>query len=104
MLRRAGEAVQIERREWERMRAQGRTRFVLLSGVLGRGLPLGLVVAVAIQILTGEPLPESLLGAGFLARALLAVAVFSVSGCLSAYTTWRLHQRRFGQGGAGSAD
>ena len=98
MLGARGEAVRIERREWERMKARGRTRFVLLSGVLGRGLPLGLVVAVAIQILTGEPLPDSLASPTFVGRALLAVAVFSASGCLSAYTAWRLHERRFGAG------
>jgi hypothetical protein len=92
-------AVRITRREdWETIRARGRPRFLLMAGVLGRGLPMGLVVALAIEIVTGEPIPDSLLSQRFAFRLALAIAVFSLSGCLSAAMTWRLYEKKFGDG------
>ena len=86
-----------QRDEWERIRAKGRTRFVVASGVVGRGLPMGLAISLAIEIITGEPLPDSLASWRFAGRTLLAIAVFSVSGCLTALTAWRLQERRFSE-------
>jgi hypothetical protein len=40
-------------------------------------------------------MPDALLEARFLGRLLLAVAVFSASGCISALANWRVHERRF---------
>lgn len=82
--------------DWEKIRARGKVRFVLLSGVVGRGLPMGLVIVLAIELLTGEPIPQSLVSWRFVLRTLLAVALFSVSGCISAAAAWRLAEKRFG--------
>jgi hypothetical protein len=84
-----------QREEWEQIRSRGRARFVFVSGVVGRGLPVGLAISLAIEIVTGEPIPESLASWRFAGRTLLAVAVFSISGCLTAHAAWRVHERRF---------
>lgn len=89
------------REEWERIRAQGRARFVVMTGIVARGIPMGIVVALAIEILTGEPIPDSLWSARFGWRLLLAMAVFSASGSLSAFMNWRLYERRFAAPGSG---
>jgi hypothetical protein len=58
---------------------------------------MGIAVALLIELWvpSGE-MPAALLEPPFLGRLLLAVAVFSASGCLSAFANWRVHQRRFG--------
>lgn len=83
------------------MRERGEARFVLLRGVLGRGLPMGVLLAVAIELYLGGTLPESLGRAGFWGRLLLCVGVFSASGSLSAHAQWRLLERRFRERGSG---
>jgi hypothetical protein len=84
--------------EWEKVEARGRGRYLLRYGVVGRGLPLGCVVAVVIEAALGHPLPDALGEPFFLRNLLLAVGVFSASGCVSALANWRIHQRRFGGG------
>lgn len=84
------------REEWERIRSRGRTRYLVAAGVLGRGLPMGVVVALAVEVLTGRPLPESLLSLRFVLTLLAGIALFSLSGCIRAATLWRLAERRFG--------
>lgn len=80
---------------WTRVRARGRGAFLLRTGVLGRGLPMGVVTALAIQVYLGGPLPDAFLAWTFAGRLLLAVAVFSVSGCVAANANWNLHERRY---------
>jgi hypothetical protein len=64
------------REEWDRVQARGRTRYLVLAGVVRRGLPMGVLVAFAVEVLTGRPVPDSLLSP----RA----------------AQWRLAERRFG--------
>jgi hypothetical protein len=82
--------------EWAEVYAQGQRRYLLRHGVIGRGIPMGCVVALLIEAVLGHPLPDALLEPPFLRNLLLAVGVFSVSGSLSALANWRVHQRRFG--------
>ena len=82
--------------EWEKVEAGGRGRYLLRYGVIGRGLPMGFVVALVIEAALGHPLPGALREPSFLRNLLLAVGVFSASGCGLALANWRAHQRRFG--------
>jgi len=81
--------------EWDRVRARGKGAFLLKTAVLGRGLPMGVITAVAIQVYLGGRLPEAFLSWAFAGRLLLAVSVFSLSGCLAANASWSLHERRY---------
>jgi hypothetical protein len=83
--------------EWAKLAAEGKGRYLLRNGVVGRGVPMGLVVALLIELWdpSGE-MPGALLESRFLGRLLLAVAVFAASGCVSALANWRIHERRFG--------
>jgi hypothetical protein len=85
--------------EWAPLAARGKPWFLLRYGVLGRGLPLALICAVAIELSLGGRFPEALRDASFLGRFALAFAVFSASGCLTAHVTWNLYARRFGGDG-----
>lgn len=87
-----------DREQWDRVRARGRTRYLVLRGFVRRGLPMGVVVALAVEVLTGRPVPDSLLSARFVLTVLAGVALFSLSGCIRAATEWRLAERRFGGG------
>ena len=87
------------REEWAQLRARGRRWFLLRYGVLGRGLPLALLCALAIEVSLGTPFPEALRSQAFLGRFALALAVFSLSGCLTANATWNLYERKLGPGG-----
>ena len=84
------------REEWDRVRARGRTRYLVLVGVVRRGLPMGVLVAFAVEVLTGRPVPDSLLSPRFVLTVLAGVALFSLSGCIRAAAQWRLAERRFG--------
>lgn len=80
--------------DWRELRAGGKARFVLVSG-LSRGIPMGLAVMLAIEFFSGEPIPESLASWRFASRALFAVAIFTASGCISALVSWGMLERRF---------
>ena len=80
--------------EWASVRARGRRAFLLRYGVLGRGLPLGLLVALAIEAGLGSAFPAALWSPPFLERLLLCVAVFSATGCFNANVSWNAHERR----------
>lgn len=83
--------------DWYRVRAAGKARFVLLSGI-ARGIPMGLAVMILIELFAGGPFPESLASWRFAWRALLAVAIFTASGCVSAALSWGVFERRFAAG------
>jgi hypothetical protein len=88
------------REEWAKIRTLGPRRYLLRYGVVARGIPMGVVVALLIEFINPSgAMPESLLGPRFLWMLLLAVAVFSASGCISAWANWRVHERRFLQQG-----
>jgi hypothetical protein len=84
--------------EWQVVRAAGKRWFLLRYGVLGRGLPLAILCAAAIQFALGTPPQEWLRTRDFWVRLGLALVVFSLSGSLTANATWNLYERRFGEG------
>jgi hypothetical protein len=84
--------------EWRSARERGKAAFLLRYGVLGRGLPFGALVALAIEAALGTALPEALTSPPFLTRLVACIAVFSLSGCMRANFTWRLCEKRFGAG------
>lgn len=81
--------------EWQRMRAEGRTRFVLRHGILVRGVPMALVTILLLQAYQGELGLEMLASPGFHARLLGALVLFSVGGVLSAWARWKSFEARF---------
>jgi len=48
------------REEWDRLVARGRQQFLLENGVLRRGLPLGLLLGVVLELYLGGVFPDSL--------------------------------------------
>ena len=80
--------------EWPAVRARGKRAFLLRYGLLARGLPLGLLVALVIEAGLGGVFPATLWSAPFLGRLLLCVAVFSLTGCINANVNWNAHERR----------
>ena len=84
------------REEWQRIRARGRRAFVLRYGVLGRGVPMALLCALAIEFTLGSPFPDALTSPAFLGRLAFAFVVFAIGGAFTATMTWRLYERRFG--------
>jgi hypothetical protein len=88
------------REDWARIRTAGRGQYLFRYGVLGRGVPMGILVALLIELLDPSgAMPDALLEPRFLWRLLLAIAVFAASGCLSALANWRMHERRFEEKG-----
>ena len=82
--------------DWAKIQTLGRGRYLLRYGVVGRGIPMGIVVALLIELWDPSgAMPDALLEPRFLGRLLLAVAVFTASGCISAWANWRVHERRF---------
>jgi hypothetical protein len=82
--------------EWARVRERGRLRYVLGHALVQRGLPFGILAALAIEYLLGEKLPGALWHLAFLGRLVLAVGVFTLSGCVWANANWRIHERHYG--------
>jgi hypothetical protein len=80
--------------EWPKVRAKGKANFLFRYGFLGRGLPLGVVAALAIEAALGSRFPDALSSAPFLARLAFCVAVMTLSGCVAATFNWNLHERR----------
>jgi hypothetical protein len=81
--------------EWPSVRARGKTNFLIRYGFLGRGLPLGVLVAVAIEAALGSPWPDALTSPQFLVRLVALVAVFTASGCVRANYQWNHYEKRF---------
>ena len=90
------------REEWDRLREAGQRRFLVRYGVIGRGIPMALLCALAIEISLGSPLPDALTSPAFLGRFALAFAFFGLGGAFTALMTWRLYERRFGSSPEGS--
>lgn len=82
--------------EWARVRQQGRLRYVLGHALLHRGLPFGIITALAIEFYLGDKLPAALWHLAFLGRLAIAVGVFTASGCVWANANWRIHERHYG--------
>jgi len=82
--------------EWDRIRAGGQRRFLIRYGVIGRGLPMALLCAIAIEVSLGSTLPDALWAPPFLGRLALAFAFFGLGGAFTTLMTWRLYERRFG--------
>ena len=80
--------------EWPAVRARGKQAFLLRYGFLGRGLPLGILVALVIEAGFGGTFPATLSSPSFLWRLLLCVTGFSVTGCINANVSWNAHEKR----------
>ncbi len=90
--------------EWQSVREAGKGAFLLKHGFLGRGLPLGLVMGVALEGLVGSgDFQAAVQGFEFWGRTLFAVAVFTASGCISSLANWSVHERRHAGAGDSAA-
>lgn len=90
---RAGNTTQAE---WEQIKAGGRTRYLLLFGVVGRGVPMAAVFLIVFLYLEGRAFDASLLRDGTVwLRFLLPAALFSLGGVASSYARWRAMELRF---------
>jgi hypothetical protein len=83
--------------EWQEVRARGKGAFLFRYGFLGRGLPVGSVVAIAIEGIRESPMPDALGTPSFFALLFFCVAVMTASGCFTAHFNWNLHERRHAQ-------
>jgi hypothetical protein len=86
--------------QWPEVRAKGKASFLFRYGFLARGLPLGVVAALAVEAALGGSFPDALASPGFLARLAFCIAVMTLSGCVAANFNWNLHERRHARGGA----
>jgi len=91
--------------EWKRVREAGRFRFLLRYGFLGRGLPLGVLTALAVSLYNADEASRGQLlqSPSFYVMVLFCVAVFTASGALAANANWVLHERRYGAQAEGEA-
>ena len=80
--------------EWAHVRARGKRAFLIRYGIVGRGLPLGILIAIAIEASLGGSLPGAFVKPEFLGRLLLCIGVFSATGCLNANVSWNENERR----------
>jgi len=75
--------------KWDRMQRMGRRQYVL-RGALRHGIPMAIVVAVLIEVVSGGAFTrERITSAEFLERALLCLVVFSASGAISSFARWK---------------
>ena len=82
--------------EWEKIKAGGRTRFLLLFGVVGRGIPMAVAFLILFLYLEGRAFDASLLRDTHVwLRFLLAAVLFSLGGVASSYARWRAMELRF---------
>jgi hypothetical protein len=85
--------------EWAKVREAGKMPFLLRHGFLGRGLPLGVITAIAISAYRGNPFPEAFQTLSFYGLVAFCVAVFTTSGAIAANANWVVHERRHAAGG-----
>ena len=84
------------RDEWDRIRARGLRRFVVI-GALRRGIPMAIGVVLLLEILQGNTLTrERLTSPEFAERVLVCLLVFVAGGALSAFARWKSHEALFG--------
>ena len=84
--------------QWQEVRAKGKPSFLFRYGFLGRGLPLGTLAALAVEVVIGTPVPDALTSPSFVARLVACIAVFSLSGSIMANANWNLHEKRHARG------
>lgn len=85
--------------QWEEVRQKGKMPFVLRHALLGRGLPLGVITAIAISVYRGSAFPDLLQTLDFYGLVVFCVAVFTLSGSIAANANWSVHERRHAAGG-----
>jgi len=86
----------VSEQEWEKICDGGRTRYAILSGVVGRGLPIAAILMVVFLVLEGRSFtPELLSDPWVWGRFLLAAALFSVGGIISAFARWRAMEEKY---------
>ena len=82
--------------EWAKVREAGKIPFLVRYGFLGRGLPLGVITALAVDVYRGAQFPDLLQSVDFYGLLAFCVAVFTASGALGANANWIVHERRHG--------
>ncbi len=73
------------RENWEATRAKGRTRFILVTGVLGWGLPMFLFMTFWVQKVSVDDV-------GSIA---LSMALWAVGGLGFGYWVWRVSEKKY---------
>ena len=74
-------------KKWEVARKKGKTRFILLSGVLAWGVPMFVIMTFFVN-----RRPETTLSIGMLAGSAL---VWAISGACFGWAIWTLSERRY---------
>lgn len=84
------------REEWERTRARGLVRYMLVRALL-RGVPMAITLVLLLELLQGRAIDrELLLDRSFEWRLWIAAALFSLGGALSAFARWKSLDMLFG--------
>jgi hypothetical protein len=73
--------------KWTFIRNRGRRRYILVTGVLGYGLPTALICPVVMQ-LTGAPGP-------LWGRLVIALLMFPLGGITFGRLMWSINERRY---------
>jgi hypothetical protein len=73
--------------KWERTRRQGFQRFVWVRGLLGWGIPMGVLWWGAMTLFAPTPNPGQML--------VLSLVIFPIGGLLWALWLWRIGEKRY---------
>ena len=73
---------------WDAVRARGRRRYILMSGVLGWGLPMAFGVVLGEELLLDRPGP-------FLGRLAISLVMFLLGGFWFGRKMWADNERRY---------
>ena len=76
------------------VREAGKTPFLLRYGLLGRGIPLGVITSLAISVYQGNDFPDLLQSLDYYGLLAFCVSVFTLSGSFAANANWMVHERR----------
>jgi hypothetical protein len=86
------------RAQWRKTREQGMPRFIAI-GALRRGVPMGALVLLALEIMEGGSFTAERFASGaFVERVLFVFAVFLAGGALSAFGRWKSNEALHGDG------
>lgn len=80
---------------WEKVRAQGRTRYILLTA-LRWGITMGIFLNLFLAVIAHGTLDAAVLQEAFLSRtALLRMGIWLLGGLGYALTIWYLNERSY---------
>ena len=73
---------------WAAIRQRGRRRYIVVSGVLGWGVPTAILTTTFMQLVGGVPGP-------FLGRLALGLVTFPLGGIWFGAWMWSVNERRY---------